>query len=69
MFHQLVGPDSDADTLLAPALRLAVRRVVVKRPRIAPVLAARQPNLSLTGKSSRFDLYTLRSMTDNDSAV
>jgi 16S rRNA (guanine1516-N2)-methyltransferase len=63
MFHQLVGPDLDADNLLVPALSLAQRRVVVKRPRIAPVLASRDPNLSLTGKSSRFDIYTLKSMT------
>jgi 16S rRNA (guanine1516-N2)-methyltransferase len=63
MFHQLVGADLDADTLLAPALNLAQRRVVVKRPRVAPVLAAREPNLALTGKSSRFDIYTLKSMT------
>lgn len=62
LFHQLVGSDEDADTLLAPALALAERRVVVKRPRIAPVLAMQQPNLAITGKSSRFDIYALKSM-------
>ncbi|EMM5119272.1 TPA: 16S rRNA (guanine(1516)-N(2))-methyltransferase RsmJ, partial [Providencia stuartii] len=32
VFQSLVGADDDADSLLAPALALAKRRVVVKRP-------------------------------------
>lgn len=64
LFHELVGSDRDADALLAPALSLARRRVVVKRPRIAPPLADRPPTYSLTGKSNRFDIYALRSITD-----
>lgn len=63
LFHELVGRDEDADGLLEPALALAGRRVVVKRPRIAPVLANREPSYALTGKSSRFDVYALRSIT------
>ena len=57
-FHSIVGADTDADSLLEPALACAKFRVVVKRPKIAPVLMGRQPDLQLVGKSSRFDIYT-----------
>ena len=57
VFHQAVGPDSDADALLEPALRAARKRVVVKRPRLAEPLAGRAPSLALEGESSRFDVY------------
>lgn len=59
-FHSIVGSDSDADTLLDLALEVAIYRVVVKRPRIAPFLAEREPSYQLLGKSSRFDIYTLK---------
>lgn len=62
LFHELVGRDDDADQLLEPAIRCATKRVVVKRPRIAPVLAGRAPSYALIGKSSRFDVYALRSI-------
>lgn len=62
VFHELVGPDDDADSLLEPALALAVYRVVVKRPRHAPDLAGQKPALVLSGKSSRLDIYTLKSL-------
>lgn len=57
VFRAVVGDDLDADALLAPALAAARRRVVVKRPRGAPVLAGRAPSLVLDGKSARFDIY------------
>lgn len=57
-FHSIVGADTDADHLLEPALACAKFRVVVKRPKIAPVLMGKQPDLQLVGKSSRFDIYT-----------
>ncbi len=56
-FHELVGHDEDAGILLNTALACAVRRVVVKRPRLAAALADQPPNYSLFGKSSRFDIY------------
>lgn len=62
-FHHLVGRDDDADKLLELALGAAKYRVVVKRPRKAPVLANRKPNLQFEGKSSRFDIYTIKKMT------
>jgi 16S rRNA (guanine1516-N2)-methyltransferase len=56
-FHDVVGSDTDADALLAPALQLAQKRVVVKRPGYADVLAGRAPTMSVTGKNNRFDVY------------
>lgn len=63
LFQRLVGADEDADQLLAPALDRARLRVVVKRPRLAPVLGGQPPSYALTGKSNRFDVYALRSLT------
>ena len=53
----LLGVDPDADELLIPALDLATKRVVVKRPASAPFLNARKPNLSMSSKKHRFDIY------------
>jgi 16S rRNA (guanine1516-N2)-methyltransferase len=57
LFRELTGGDSDADGLLAPALQAALLRVVVKRPRHAPHLAATAPDLQLAGNQARFDIY------------
>lgn len=57
MFHELVGSDLDADALLPAALNVAKRRVVVKRPRIAPRLDGPNPSYVLEGKSNRYDIY------------
>lgn len=56
-FHDVVGSDTDADALLAPALSLARYRVVVKRPGYAQVLAGAEPQLVVKGKNNRFDVY------------
>lgn len=56
-FQAVVGEDGDADALLLPALRVARKRVVVKRPRLAPPLAGRKPDFVVEGKSGRFDVY------------
>ena len=55
--QQLLGVDPDADDLLTPALSLAKKRVVVKRPASAPFLGERKPNLSMSSKKHRFDIY------------
>jgi len=57
-FHYLVGPDHDSSQLLQAAYRVAVHRVVVKRPKKADYLAGEKPNLSIEGKAIRFDIYT-----------
>jgi len=56
-FHDVVGSDVDADALLAPALHLALKRVVVKRPGYADFLAGQAPTMSVSGKNNRFDVY------------
>ncbi len=56
-FQLLVGGDEDADALLAPARKLALKRVIVKRPRHAPWLAGEKPNFVFEGESTRFDGY------------
>ncbi|PCH52022.1 MAG: hypothetical protein COC20_04525 [Cellvibrionales bacterium] len=60
VFQELVGNDDDAGDLLAPALRTARYRVVVKRPRRAPFLAGVKPGFSIEGKTTRFDIYPLK---------
>ncbi|WP_086981966.1 class I SAM-dependent methyltransferase [Vibrio aphrogenes] len=62
VFQSLVGADNDADALLEPALALATKRVVVKRPDYAPWLAQQQPNMAIETKKNRFDVYVLNSM-------
>ncbi|MDU8924995.1 class I SAM-dependent methyltransferase [Pasteurellaceae bacterium LIM206] len=60
VFQHLVGADLDADSLLSPALRLARKRVVVKRPDYAPFLADTPPHFSRKTKNHRFDIYSTR---------
>ncbi|MFD1261571.1 class I SAM-dependent methyltransferase [Entomomonas asaccharolytica] len=62
LFRPLVGDDLDAAQLLATALALASHRVVVKRPRKAPIIEGISPSYQLQGKSSRYDIYTKRSL-------
>lgn len=57
VFQSLVGADLDADGLLAPALLLASKRVVVKRPDYAPPLAGHATQSAVVTKSHRFDIY------------
>lgn len=57
VFQSLVGADLDADGLLAPALLLATKRVVVKRPDYAPPLAGVATQSAVVTKSHRFDIY------------
>lgn len=62
--HRLVGSDDNADLMLDWARTKAHRRVVVKRPRHAPELAGRTADHQLVGKANRFDVYTIRRLTD-----
>ena len=57
VFQYLVGADSDADKLLSPALQLAKKRVVVKRPDYAEYLCKKPPHFSRETKNHRFDIY------------
>ncbi len=53
----VAGADADADLLLPLAIAAATRRVVVKRARLAPPLAGREPDWCVRGKVLRFDVY------------
>lgn len=57
LLRELTDGDPDADALLAPALRTAKRRVVVKRPSTAPFLAGLAPQFQLHGTQARYDVY------------
>lgn len=60
MLKAVVGEDVDADELLTWALKKAAKRVVVKRPKLAPSLKGLSPDLIFKGKSSRYDVYLCR---------
>lgn len=63
-FHSVVGKDEDADALLPLALSHVNYRVVVKRPRKAPFLNNQTPSFQLEGKSSRYDIYTVKKLPE-----
>ncbi len=62
IFQYLVGADMDADDLLTPALALAEKRVVVKRPDYAAPLADKKPSMMIETKKNRFDVYVNAAM-------
>jgi 16S rRNA (guanine1516-N2)-methyltransferase len=62
LFRPLVGDDLDAPALLEAALALASHRVVVKRPRKAPIIEGAKPSYALEGKSSRYDIYPKKAL-------
>lgn len=64
LFRPLVGDDDDASELLEAALALATHRVVVKRPRKAPSIAAMKPGYVLEGNASRFDIYPKKTLKE-----
>lgn len=53
----LAGPDTDSDALLAAALAVASRRVVVKRPIKAPSLPGQAPSGAVKSSHTRYDIY------------
>lgn len=57
VLRQVTGDDNDAPALLASAIELRIKRVVVKRPKLAPPLGDQSPSVVLRGKNSRYDIY------------
>ncbi len=57
LLQQLVGADPDSTALLAAALGAARHRVVVKRPARAEPLPGPAPFHTVSGRSTRFDVY------------
>lgn len=62
IFKSLVGKDEDAAGLLEKARGVANYRVVVKRPKQGIYLSDKEPTYTLSGKSSRFDVYVNKAM-------
>ncbi len=59
--QQIVGQDLDSESLLKASLSCAKYRVVVKRPKSAPMLGSNQPSSQIVGKTVRYDIYSLKS--------
>ncbi|CAB1277183.1 class I SAM-dependent methyltransferase [Candidatus Nitrosacidococcus tergens] len=59
LLQDLVGVDQNDPLLLEVALEYAQKRVVVKRPRLAPPIKGPSPGFTLQGKSIRFDIYLI----------
>lgn len=60
VLQQLLVSDQDAQEeagLLEKALKIAARRVVVKRARLSPLVPGPEPDIQFKGSSSRFDVY------------
>ncbi len=57
VIRSLAGDDEDGAALLKSAMEKAENRVVVKRPRNAPLLSEIQPSHVILMKNSRFDIY------------
>jgi len=57
IIRDIVGSDEDASTLLADALAMAKKRVVVKRPVHAHALPGKKPSFVVLGKRNRYDVY------------
>jgi 16S rRNA (guanine1516-N2)-methyltransferase len=56
-FQDIVGSDADSHDLLRAALRVSRRRVVVKRPIMGGYLGELVPDHSISGKTTRYDVY------------
>ena len=57
LLQQLLPPEDSQEQLLIQGLACAVKRVVVKRGRRSPPLAAREPSMQIKGSTNRFDVY------------
>lgn len=56
IFREIVGEDGDAQDIFQLALSKGPKRLVVKRPRLAPYLNG-EPSVKYLGKSTRYDVY------------
>ena len=57
ILHQLVGHDTTGTALLSIAVQRAKKRVVVKRPKGAPLLNTLKPVAEVVSKNTRYDIY------------
>lgn len=57
LLRLIAGDDEDSPALLEEALKVAINRVVVKRPKGAPLVAGKSPTHEIVMKNSRYDVY------------
>lgn len=57
LFREIAGADDDINILLKNAIKVAKKRVVIKRPRNSSYVNNAAPDFAIEGKSSRFDVY------------
>ncbi|MDQ7073432.1 MAG: class I SAM-dependent methyltransferase [Gammaproteobacteria bacterium] len=50
LLHKLAGPDTDSEQLLTTAKKVALKRVVIKRPKSAPFVGRQKPSTSIESK-------------------
>jgi 16S rRNA (guanine1516-N2)-methyltransferase len=62
LFQLLLGSDNNNEALLAAALKCALKRVVVKRPKGAEPLPGPTPTMAISSKNTRFDVYVMAAM-------
>ncbi len=62
MLQTLVGADADSDKLLAAALKVAKKRVVVKRPKGAAYINDQKPHASISSPNTRYDIYSIKAL-------
>jgi 16S rRNA (guanine1516-N2)-methyltransferase len=64
--QNLVGPDRDSENLLQAALQTASYRVVVKRPKNAPIIQLKNPLLKpsaeISSPNTRYDIYSIKAL-------
>ncbi|GKT11657.1 MAG: 16S rRNA (guanine1516-N2)-methyltransferase [Thiomicrorhabdus sp.] len=64
--QNLVGPDRDSEKLLSAALQTASYRVVVKRPKGAPIIELDNPKLipsaNISSPNTRYDIYSIKAL-------
>ncbi len=66
VLQRLLGPDQDSRELLNTALHTASCRVVVKRPKHAPIIELDNPKLipttHLSSPNTRYDVYVIKAL-------
>lgn len=58
--RDIVGEDLDSQLLFEEAFIKAKKRVVVKRARLAPTLTIKKPSFAITARTTRFDVYLIK---------
>lgn len=60
ILQKLLGKDEDTGELLTAALKVAKKRVVVKRPKGAENLSDLKPTYAVESKKTRYDVYIIQ---------